>query len=159
MKSLVVFYSRTGNTKKVAETIAEQLDADMEKLIDMKKRAGIIGWLRSGWDAIREKTTDLRVTKYSPQEYELILLGTPVWANKITPALRTYILEKKDAFKRVAFFCTEGSSDADDVFSSLENLCEKQPISTKEILAKEVKKGLYKDKVGKFVQDIQNNTQ
>ncbi|MBE3088681.1 MAG: flavodoxin family protein, partial [Actinobacteria bacterium] len=42
---LVVYYSRTGTTRKVAEYITKQLGADMEEIIDMKKRSGIWGFL------------------------------------------------------------------------------------------------------------------
>ncbi|MFO8020081.1 MAG: flavodoxin [Promethearchaeia archaeon] len=157
MNYLVVFYTRTGNTRKIANFIAEQLNADIEELIDTKKRKGFIGWFRSGFDAFREKTTDLRVTQKKPENYDVIILGTPVWANKMTPALRTYILEKKDKFKRVAFFCTEGSTGAENLFSSLKGLCSKSPVATKEIVAKQVKTGEYIALAKEFIQEIQEH--
>jgi hypothetical protein len=46
LKSLVVFYSRTGNARFVAQTIAARVSADIEEVIDLKKRSGIIGYLR-----------------------------------------------------------------------------------------------------------------
>lgn len=52
---LVVYYSRTGATRKVAEYITKQLGADMEEIIDMKKRSGIWGFLIGGRDALRKK--------------------------------------------------------------------------------------------------------
>ena len=39
MKSLVVFYSRTGATKLVGESLAEMLDCDSEELFDTKNEA------------------------------------------------------------------------------------------------------------------------
>jgi flavodoxin len=45
MKALVVFYSRTGATKQVAEALAESLNCDSEELIDTKKRGGPLGFL------------------------------------------------------------------------------------------------------------------
>jgi flavodoxin len=45
MKALVVHYSRAGNTKFVAEKIAQGLGADIEEVIDKKTEAGqLVGW-------------------------------------------------------------------------------------------------------------------
>jgi flavodoxin len=110
MKSLVVYYSRTGKTKFAAETIAAQLSADIEEIVDQKKRAGPIGWLNAGKAATREETTKIASLKYLPANYDLIVLGTPVWAWRPTPAIRTYIKQTDLTAKKVAFFLT---SDGD----------------------------------------------
>jgi flavodoxin len=38
MKSLLIYYSRTGKTKFVAETIAAELGSDIEEVVDLKNR-------------------------------------------------------------------------------------------------------------------------
>ena len=43
MKSLVVYYTRTGNARFVAETIAAEIGSDVEEVIDLKKRTGALG--------------------------------------------------------------------------------------------------------------------
>ena len=48
MKKLVVYYSRTGNTKVVAEKIANQLNADISEIIDRKNRKGRLVFLTGG---------------------------------------------------------------------------------------------------------------
>ena len=60
MKMLVVFYSRTGNTRKVAEELEKVLECDMEEIIDTKNRSGSLGYLRSGRDAMNRKLTVLQ---------------------------------------------------------------------------------------------------
>ena len=42
---LCVYYSRTGNTKKAMEEIAQALDAELLELKDEVKREGLLGWL------------------------------------------------------------------------------------------------------------------
>ena len=54
MKSLVVYYTRTGNTKFVAETIAAELGSDIEEVVDIKKREGTLGYMSASRDATGE---------------------------------------------------------------------------------------------------------
>jgi flavodoxin len=110
MKSLVVYYTRTGNAKFVAETIAAELGSDIEEVVDLKKRAGKIGWMTAGKDATQEKQTQIGPTTRVPQDYDLIILGTPIWAWKPTPAIRTYIAKNDLSGKNVALFFTMDSN-------------------------------------------------
>ena len=55
MKCLVVYYTRTGKTKFVAEAIATQLGADLEEVVDLKKRGGAIGWNKRRQGCIKKK--------------------------------------------------------------------------------------------------------
>ncbi len=124
MKTLIAYYSRTGNTKQVAETLAEKLDADIDEIKDMKDRSGIVGWLMGGKDAFRENTTEIAFKK-DPKDYDLVVIGTPVWAGTMTPAVRMYL---KNNFKKVAFFCTYGGSEG-KTFAEMQKIS-KKPVAT-----------------------------
>ncbi len=106
MKSLVVFYSRTGTTKYVAETIAAELGSDVEEIVDLKSREGRLGYMGAGADSMRGKETEIAPTKRAPAEYELIVIGTPIWAWSPTPAIRTYLKRNDLSGKKVALFFT-----------------------------------------------------
>ena len=104
MKILVTYYTRGNNTKKIAETISKNLNADLDEIIDLKDRSRkIIGWLIAGKDAITKKLTKIKYEK-KPEDYDLVIIGTPVWAGTMTPAIRTYLTNNK--LKDIAFFCT-----------------------------------------------------
>jgi hypothetical protein len=77
VKLLVVFYSRTGTTKKVGEALADLLQCDSEELIDTKKRSGPLGFLRSGRDAARNKLTVLEPITHDPALYGVVALVRP----------------------------------------------------------------------------------
>jgi flavodoxin len=110
MKSLVVFYTRTGKTRFVAETIASELGADLEEIVDLKNRQGRLGWIMAGKDATRKSLTKISPTAKLPQDYDFIVIGTPIWAWSPTPAVRTYIKQNILSGKKVALFYT---SDGD----------------------------------------------
>lgn len=109
MKTLVVYYSRTGNTKLVANEIAAALGADIEELKDGKNRGGPIGFIRSGREAKRKETAHLEPLSHAPSEYDVVVVGSPIWANTICAPTRTFLAQHRTHLKKVAWFCTSGS--------------------------------------------------
>jgi flavodoxin len=106
MKSLVVYYSRTGNAKYVAETVAAELGSDIEEVVDLKKRDGKLGWMSAGREASAGKCAQIAPTKKDPKDYDLIIIGTPVWAWSPSCAIRTYLGNHDLSGKKVALFFT-----------------------------------------------------
>jgi flavodoxin len=106
MKSLVVYYSRTGNAKFVAETVAAELGSDIEEVVDLKKRGGKLGWVSAGRDASGGKCTQIAPTTKDPKDYDLVIVGTPVWAWSPSCAIRTYLGNHDLSGKKVALFFT-----------------------------------------------------
>ena len=109
MKTLVVYYTRTGNSKFVAETIAAELGADIEEVTDLKKRQGRLAFLPAGRDAMRGKETEIAQTSRNPTDYDLIIIGQPVWAGSPTPAIRTYVNRNDLSGKNVALFFSDSN--------------------------------------------------
>jgi len=122
MKSLVVYYSRSGNTRFVAEKISQKINGDIEEIIDKKRRKGPLGFLIGGFDATRGRKTDIAEMKKSPRDYDLIVVGTPMWNKRITPAVRTYLEDNKISKKKVALFSTNNGSQSERVFKTLKEI-------------------------------------
>ena len=112
MKTLVIYYTRSGNAKFMAETIAAELGADIEEVIDLKNRQGKLAFLPAGRDAMRGKETEIAQTKRTPADYDLIIIGQPVWAGSPTPAIRTYMNKNDLSGKKVALFFSDSSDQA-----------------------------------------------
>ena len=155
MNVLVVYYSRTGNTRLVAEAIAQSLKADIEEIKDRKNRMGVFGFLRCGYEAIFKKLTDIEVSGENPEEYDLIIVGSPVWVGRLSSPVRTYLHLYGHNFKNVAFFVTYGIGSG-KVFSQIEELC-KPPIATLEVKDEEIESGEYMEKVEEFVVNIKKS--
>ncbi|MGZ4932056.1 MAG: flavodoxin family protein [Halobacteriota archaeon] len=158
MKVLVVFYSRTGTTKRVGEALAEMLDCDSEELLDTQKRSGPLGVMMAGRDARAKKLTTLAGIKHDPALYDLVILGTPIWAYTLSSAVRTFITTNKSKFKQVAFFCTQGTqgcTESQQVFAEMEALCDRHPVNTLALNNTEVERGAYQDKLRQFADELQ----
>jgi flavodoxin len=120
MEKLVAFYSRTGNTKFVAEKISEKLNADLCEVKDKKKREGKLTFLTGGLASFRQKLTGIEVPK-PVENYDFIAVGSPVWAGKMTPAIRKLLVTNDFSDKKVAFFVTLGGDKPE---KSLRNMKE-----------------------------------
>ena len=153
-KILVAYYSRTGTTKKVAQEIAKKLGCDSEEILDTVNRAGVIGYMRSGRDASMKKQTKLKKIKKDPADYDLVIVGTPIWSWTVTPPARTYLAENKKAFKKVAFFCTQGGSGSEKAFAEMAKECGKRPKATLVLLTKEVQAGGYDGRIAEFLKKL-----
>jgi len=154
MKILVVFYSRSGKTKKVAGKISELLKCEIEEIIDLKNRKGIPGFLSAGTDANLRRLTAIKEVKNNPSLYDLVIIGTPIWSSNISTPIRTYISLYKKDFKNVAFFCTRLGSDSKKVFDDMKNLSQKTPLALLKLTSREVKRDQYLQKVKEFIKNL-----
>jgi flavodoxin len=107
VKTLIVYYSKTGNTKYVAQKIAEQLNGELSEISDKKNRKGKLNFVKSGYESIRKKLTEIEVNK-KIDDYDFVIVGSPVWAGKIPPATRTFLVKNDFNNKKIAFFVTIG---------------------------------------------------
>lgn len=107
MKTLVVYYSHSGNTRLVAQEIAKATGADMLELKPRKEVAseGFAKFFWGGAQVVMKKTPPLLPFDISPQDYDLVIIGTPVWVGTYAPPLRTFFSTTELAGRNVALFC------------------------------------------------------
>jgi len=158
MKVLVVYYSRTGTTKKLAQKLSAELGADIEEIIDKKNRSGLIGWIFGGRDGMRRAPTDIDQIKNNPEDYDVVLVGGPLWGFKgIAPASRTYLLQNKDKIKQVAFFMTRGGKPSSDpALDDLKEVYGKPVLGTLDIMQKDLESPETTEQIASFVKTIKN---
>jgi flavodoxin len=153
-KCLVAYYSRTGTTRQVAEAVAKELGADLEEIVDRKKRRGPMGFVIGGKDAATKKLTEIDEPRSDPASYALVVIGTPVWAGTMCPAVRTYITRVKDTLPDVAFILTTGGSGVSRTFADMAELCGKEPVAQMGLTAKQVRKEDCSARVKEFVGQV-----
>lgn len=123
MKTCVAYFSRSGNIKIAAEYLAEKIGATVIVLRDGTTYKGILGFVKGGMNASLAKKAKLNSAIFDEiAKYDRIVLATPVWAGKTTPAInavlenvdftgkQVYVMtmqadpECKDADKRQSFY-------------------------------------------------------
>ena len=121
---LCMYYSRTGNTKKAMEEVAQALGAELVELRDDVPRDGWKGWLRCGMDAMRKSTAPLcpYETAKPLESYRLVILGTPVWAGRCSAVVRAFLKEHGAQLKDVAYVITRGGNNkSEEVFEQMDH--------------------------------------
>lgn len=120
---LCMYYSRTGNTRKVMEDIAGSLGAELVELRDDVSRGGWSGWLRCGLDAMRPSTAPLEPfqTRTPLEWYRLVILGTPVWAGRCSSIMRGFLKEYGSSIQNAAYVLTHsGGNRYEEVYRQMD---------------------------------------
>lgn len=154
-RALVVYYSRTGHTKIVAENIARMLRCETEELVDRGQRKGLLGYLRASLDATLGRRADLAPTKLDPSAYDLVIVGTPIWNASVSSPVRTYLMAERGRIKRLALFCTHGGGGSTRVLRQIERIAGRKPIASLVLRAAEVERGGIESRVRSFVDAAQ----
>jgi flavodoxin len=111
MRSIVVYYSYSGNTKEVAKSLAGVLsakgEADIIELQGLDESGSFFSQCKRAFRKVRGKIQEVRCDLSG---YDLICIGTPVWAFGPAPSVNTY-LDKCSGLeaKEVLLFSTYGS--------------------------------------------------
>ena len=124
MKKLVVFYSYTGHTKMIAESIQRKLNCDIleikpvkpystdyQTVVDEEQNNSSVG-----------KTPDIQKIDKNLNDYDEIIVGTPVWWYTIAPVIRTFLTQNDLSNKTIKPFATNAGW-LGHTFQEIQKLC------------------------------------
>jgi flavodoxin len=102
--ALILYYSRTGNCRAVAEALGQTLSCPVREIKDLKNRAGFWGFISGMIDIRKRPITDIEPKTMDLSAYGTIFLGSPIWGMRFAPAMTT-VLERFDfTGKKIALF-------------------------------------------------------
>jgi len=160
VKTLVVYYSNSGNTRTVAQKVAGVLGADLEEIVERKHRAplldeqgkavGGMGMPKAALSALLGVGSGIESAKNDPADYDLVVVGTPVWVGSLVPPVRSYLRRNRKRIKSVALFCTCGQTEKLKAISQMTGLARQEPKATMAVLADDVRAGSLDEAVKVF---------
>lgn len=151
MKILIAYFSRSGNTEQIAKKIQSKLNCDIELIDDGRNYNGPIGWLKGGFNAMAKRPSSVKIKK-NPKDYDLVIIGTPVWASTMSSPVFSYLIETKDQINKLAAFCTTGGSGYNETLKDIEEVSGKKLVSKMYITAKEL--DTTSEKINSFITNI-----
>ncbi len=146
MKALLVYYSQTGNTEKVAHTLAEKLE---NKGIDLKtisiERSRERSYEENVEDAKEEASAEIEPLITDMCDFDILFIGTPVWCGKPATPVNA-IMEKCEGLDdtKIVPFLTHGGGGPGMTFDKMKdelepkggNVVEELSLSSKEVDSK-----------------------
>lgn len=132
MKTLMVYYTRSGKTESAMKKIALSLEGDLVRIDDGKKREGILGFLLAGFDAVSERGTGLLPVELPAplEEYGLVVVGAPVWAARLPPVVRTFLSTYGSRLPAAAWLLTRaGTNSHEAIFDVMDSLSGKRRLT------------------------------
>jgi len=136
MKKLVIYYSFEGNTRFIAENIAKATGADIAELKPVSdiKNTKFTKYLWGGRQVVTGKKPEIEEMAVDFGQYDLIFIGTPVWAFSFAPALNTFLSKHNISGKKIALFCCDGGSKGKTFENMRERLKGNNIIGEKEFI-------------------------
>lgn len=154
MKILVTYFSRSGYTKHLAEKLARMLDAQIAPIEEAGSRDGVMGYLRSVGEALRRRDATIRRPALDPGDFDLVLIGTPVWAAHPSSPARAFARLYAGRIKHAALFCTLGGSGGERALRELAGIVDQAPVATLALTDRELDSGSDGGKLERFAQTL-----
>lgn len=111
MKTLVIYYSYTGSSGKLAKRTAAQIGADIFEVVEKRKRGTVNAYVTGSIAAMRKKKTEIEPITVDFNAYDKIYIMAPIWAGKPAPAINN-VLESLPSGKEVTFHAVSASGSS-----------------------------------------------
>lgn len=155
MKTLVLYYSRTGTTAKVAHALATALGADVAEIKCPQYRSGWFAYLRAGYDSVKGHLPPIEMADFTFENYDTVILGAPTWTSYPALPLRSFLAQHPKLPARVGLFLTSGGHSAPVKAERLvAELLDGPLAATLSIPQGEVVKGSFSEKIAAFVEHM-----
>ncbi len=110
-KTLILYYSRTGNTKMCCEALQKELGADMIEVKDLKNRAGGWGFFTGALGSMFNVHTKIEPLHPDIAPYSNIIIASPIWTGTLSTAIRTLIDKNRWDGRRLMLFTTTNAAE------------------------------------------------
>ncbi len=132
MKAVIVYYSLDGNTELIADMISTRIGADTIKLQPEKEiaREGFKKFFWGGKSVIFKEKPTLLNKNLNIDDYDTVILGTPIWASTFTPAILSFVSQVSLKGKTVHLYACSLGGDADKCFTKLKELLKDSTIGS-----------------------------
>ena len=129
LKILVTYFSCTGNTRSVAEQIANVLNVTLHEIQpETPYTSADLNWRnKSSRSSMENSDPSFRPavsgSVENMEQYNIIFLGYPIWWGQAPRIINTFLESYDFSNKTIVPFCTSGTSGVGSSAANLQKLC------------------------------------
>lgn len=122
---LIVYYSQTGNTKRIAQLISRYTGGELGEIIaEIPYKSLYLG----GAERVKKERRDgihpgILTLKLELNDYNTVFLGTPNWGNGIAHPIMSFLEKYQFQGKTIYPFCTHGGGGLAHVARDIAKYC------------------------------------
>lgn len=149
-KILVVFYSYTGTSRRVAELLCSQQGWPVAEIVDERPRRGGLGSLRCVVESLFKLRPDIGYDGPLPRDFDAVVLVSPIWALQLAGPMRSFVARRRDHMPDVAVVSVMGGQGAPNAAAEIAKLLGKAPMLSASFTQREVDDGSYAARLEAF---------
>lgn len=155
MKTLIVYYSLSGNARVVADSLAAEIGGTVAEIHCRRYRPGLWGETLAAWDNRGDYRPKIEALAHRVEDFDLVILGGPVWASRPAAPLRSFLHRVAGRLPQTALFLTHGGSPAEAAFTEMETLAGQAPVARLAVLNADLKTGGLSAKLKAFASELE----
>lgn len=123
-RKIVVYYSYTGHTRMISEKIKEKLKCDILEIEPLKEYSNDYDLvvMEEQNNSSNGKIPEIKDVTIDLNQYDEIIIGTPVWWYTLAPVIRTFLSKSDLSNKKVMPFATNAGW-LGQTFEEIKKLC------------------------------------
>lgn len=126
-RKILIVYFGGHNVKRVSDDLSRITGADVIRITDLINRR----FAQAGRDSSLGLKTRIAPLGANLSAYEVIIVGTVVWAWNMSPAIRTFLSENKNVLrnKKMAFFTVAGGTEPGKIVKKMSRVADSQALA------------------------------
>ena len=150
-RALVVYYSHSGYTRRVARAVAEQLGAALGEIRCARYSSGGLGRLRATFDSVLRRVPPIAAPPEVDQDWDTVVIAAPVWAGRPATPMVSLLRRGWRVPQNVGLLLTHFGSPPDKAFAEMEALLRVKPSARLAVRDKDIDSGAATAAVSSFV--------
>lgn len=149
-KVLVVVYSYTGTSRRVAELLCSQQGWPMAEIAEIRPRHGALGSLRCILDSVLLRCPPIRYDGPPPRDFDTMVLVTPIWGKRVAGPMRSFVTRHRDHLPDVAVVLVTEERGAQYAVSEIDDIIDRSPLLSTSITTRQVDEGSFAWRLKRF---------